>query len=172
MNKQDQKRRIIYFVSLSVFYLLLAALIGCDAFVRKFTRKPKRVKSEEIEMVLVPQEYAAEKFSSQELYEQYFLFWRSWHSELMDSLLENRSRKKKLDCADEALKNLRNLRPLLIRGKQEELDVHISRLQKLRDQIAQDLYDQNSARLLRKAKRIERGVAGEFSYSRVEGVLQ
>ena len=82
-------------ILLATCYLLLATLIGCEAFVRKFTRKSKNP-VEEV-MVLAPEEYKGPQQTKEELYRQYFLFWKSWQDELIESLLQNKSNKKKVN---------------------------------------------------------------------------
>jgi len=53
-------------------------LVGCDAFVRKFTRKPKTQEFPEEEMVLAPEEYEPIALSAAERYQQDFFFWKAW----------------------------------------------------------------------------------------------
>ena len=50
---QSVVRRIIV-TALGVWCLVV--FVGCEAFIRKFTRKPKNKKSDVQEMVLVPEE--------------------------------------------------------------------------------------------------------------------
>ncbi|MBM3255730.1 MAG: hypothetical protein FJZ08_05460, partial [Candidatus Omnitrophica bacterium] len=59
-------------------YLLLVSFLGCEAFVRKFTRKSKKEDLHREEMVLAPQEYQKPKLSKEEEYRQYLLYWKSW----------------------------------------------------------------------------------------------
>lgn len=152
-------------------YLLLVTMLGCDAFVRKFTRKPKTQELPQEEMVLVPEEYKAPQATSEEQYRQYFLFWKSWQSELIDSLLQNKSQKKKLDCIEEALSNLINLKGLLNTEAQKNLDIYIAQLTELRDQISRDLYGNNSANNSRIAERIKRNILRDFSYNDIRDYL-
>lgn len=55
-------------------YCLVLTLTGCDAFVRKFTRKPKTQEFPEGEMILAPVEYEPIAMSSRQRYQQDFLF--------------------------------------------------------------------------------------------------
>lgn len=158
------KARIILLVT---SYLLSVTLIGCDAFVRKFTRKPKKEALAPEEMVLVPEEYKGPQMTKEELYRQYFLYWKSWQDELITSLLEKRSQKKQIDCAKEAIKNLVNLKAFLNEEKQKGLDVYIKRLEDLRDLISQDLYGNNSVMHLQQAERIRRNILKDFSYRKI-----
>lgn len=68
---------------------LILNMIGCEAFVRKFTRKAKKEQREE--MVLVPQEYQKPKLTKEQEYRHYFLYWQSWQDELIGSLRQRKS---------------------------------------------------------------------------------
>lgn len=163
------KRRIGIPKRLFVAILLsgLVTILGCDAFVRKFTRKPKKEALLVEEMVLVPEEYKGPQMTKEELYRQYFLFWKSWQDELITSLLEKRSQRKHIDCAEEAIKNLVNLKTLLNEEKQKKLDIYIKRLKDLRDLISQDLYGSNIVTHLQEAEQIRRNILRDFSYYKI-----
>ncbi|MCM8783080.1 MAG: hypothetical protein NC909_01600 [Candidatus Omnitrophica bacterium] len=60
-----------------LFFLLTFSFFGCDAFVRKFTRKPKKDTALQKEMVLVPEEYSSMFKDKEEQYRYYFSFWHS-----------------------------------------------------------------------------------------------
>lgn len=151
----------------SLFFLLT----GCEAFVRKFSHKPKKDTQGREEMVLVPEEYMGPLMSKEELYRQHFLFWKSWHEELISSLSGNTNRKKQLDSAEEAIGNLKNLKTLLNKDKQQKLDVYISRLESLKGTIAKDLYNNNATRNRDSAERIKQNILREFSYNHVKDYL-
>ena len=147
--------------------VLLVTLIGCDAFVRKFTRKPKRAEGPEQLLVLAPQEYKAPEVSKEELYRKYFIFWRSWQDELIQVLLPKANHKKQIDCAEEALKNLASLRALLSEPLQRQLDGHIKRLSDLKDGITEDPYGLRVSVHRARAETIRQNIVREFSYTKV-----
>ncbi|MFH1458333.1 MAG: hypothetical protein ABIG31_04110 [Candidatus Omnitrophota bacterium] len=159
------KSKIILLVT---SYCLLFTLTGCDAFVRKFTRKPKSQNISEEEMIVAPQEYKGAEMSRQEQYRQYFLFWRSWQDELIVSLQEKRSQKKQMDCIQEAIRNLENLRPLLNQRLQESLERYIEQEKALKDSIGRDVYGSNSSGNSSSAERIKRNILKDFSYSKIK----
>ena len=160
------ERQITQIIILAACCSLLITSIGCEAFVRKFTRKTKRRTAPE-EMVLVPEEYKGPQMTKEEQYRQYFLFWRCWHDELLNSLSSGINHKKQINCAQEAIENLINLRALLNEYKREKLDVYIGQLRELKDSIAKDLYGSNIARNRRDGERIRRKIFREFSYNKV-----
>ena len=157
-----QRRAII----LVTVLWLLVTLVGCEAFVRKFTRKPKDEKKEE--MILAPEEYKGPQMSSEELSRQYLLFWKSWHDELIAALTPNANHKKQLYCVKEAVRNLIALRPLLTADKQVELDVYIGQLNSLKDAIISDSYGTQAAMHRQNAERIRRNVLRDFSFRKVK----
>lgn len=161
------KPQITQIILLVTSYLLLVTLIGCDAFVRKFTRKPKKENLPQEEMILAPEEYKGPQMTKEEAYRQYFLFWKSWHDELIESLLQRRSQKKQIDCAEEAIKNLINLRVLLSIDMQKNLDVYILKLKELQDQISTDSYGNNAITNAQRAERIKMDILKRFSYSKI-----
>lgn len=151
-------------------WLLVTILAGCQAFARKFVRKQKAEKKEEI--VLIPQEYKAEELNKDQLYRQYFLYWKSWQDELIDSLSSlGLNRKKQFDCLNEAIKNLTSLKDLLRQEKQGTLDNYINEMNNLRCDIAKDKYENFIANHLKKAERLKRNIQGDFSFSKIKDYL-
>ncbi len=170
----DKKRKWMRMGFLSTLYfllstLILSTLIGCEAFVRKFTRKPKK-QIEEV-MVLAPQEYKGPLMTKEELYREYFLFWKSWQDELIGALTGKKSLKKQIDCAGEAIKNLVNLRALLKEEKQKKIDIYIIELKGLQDEIAKDLYGSSIPLHTRGAERIKRNILRDFPYKKIKDFL-
>lgn len=160
----------IVFVLIVVF--LLPSLVGCEAFVRKFTRKPKKDKIKKEEMILVPEEYKGPNMSQEELYRKYFLFWKSWDNELHESLSgSGANHKKQISCAKEAIKNLVQMKFYLNEEKQKKLDVYIDRLGALKELIARDVYSSKVAIHRNNAERIRRGILKDFSFEKIKDSL-
>ena len=165
------KKQITQIIILSTLYSLLSTLIGCDAFVRKFTRKAKKENLPKQEMVLVPEEYEPPKMTKEEVYRQYFLYWKSWHDELINSLSTGASHKKQIACANEAIKNLEQLKSTLQEAMQTKLDVYINQLKDLKNEIVQDLYGNNISANRLTADRIRRSILRDFSYNKIKDYL-
>jgi hypothetical protein len=151
--------------------ILLVNLAGCESFTRKFTRKSKK-SGQAIEMVLVPEEYKGPNMTKEELYRQYFIFWKSWQDELTNALNQNASLKKKIDCAQEALKNLVNMRGLLIAPAQKNLDVYVVRSRDLISDMQSDTYGANNNRNIQSAERIKSDIQRGFIYPKVKNYLR
>lgn len=147
---------------------LIFNLVGCEAFVRKFTRKPKKENLPKEEMVLAPEEYKGPQIPKEELYRQYLLYWKSWHDELIQSLSSQANHKKQLDCIDEAIKNLGELKLLLSEDKQNKLDIYINQLGSLRDSISKDIYGMSIVNNRLAAERIKRNILRDFSYHKID----
>jgi len=162
-------RKIIQILVLVIFVFQLCA---CEAFVRKFTRKKKTSEIKPEEMVLSPQEYEPPQTTKEEKYRQYFLYWRAWHDELLDALSDKTNRKKQLSSADEAIKNLADIRPLLSEKKQAQLDKYILDLTALKDDIFRDYYGSNIPFYRQRAERIRLNIMKDFSYSALKEDLK
>lgn len=158
-------------LSVLLFCFLLLDLLGCEAFTRKFTRKSKKPDAA-VEMVLVPQEYKGPNMSKEELYRQYYLYWGSWQEELINTLAQKSSLKKKIDCAQEALKNLVNMKMMLVEDAQKNFDLEIAKLNNLLFDIKSDLYGVNDSQNLRAAERIKASIHKGFIYPKIRNYLK
>ena len=154
-----------------LFCLLLFNLIGCEAFTRKFTRKSKKA-DQAIEMVLIPEEYKGPNMTKEEIYRQYFLFWKSWQDELINALTQRSSLKKKIDCGQEALKNLVNMRGLLVAPAQKNLDAYIDRSRDLISDMQSDIYGSNDNRSIQTAERLKSDIQRVFIYPKIRNYLR
>ena len=160
-----------------IFFLIVTVamvfqVIGCESFVRKFSRKPKKDSKAKEEMVLVPEDYLGSGLSKEELYRQYFLFWKSWQDELIVMLSSATPHKRQVDCVKEALESLHAMNGLLRTSRQEALRVYLNQLSSLQYDIEKDIYghkkDQNRAT----AEQIKRNILVHFSYARIKDDLQ
>ena len=165
------KPQVRHIILIATCYLLLVSLMGCEAFVRKFTRKPKKTEVRE-ELVLVPEEYSISDISLEERYRQYFLFWKSWQDELIAALGSSISYKKIKGCLKEAIRNLEEMRSLLYEEKQKELDVYLERLRQLSNEISQDIYGTRLVTHKGRAESLKRNILKDFSYSKIKNHLR
>ncbi|MFH1442066.1 MAG: hypothetical protein ABIH18_08530 [Candidatus Omnitrophota bacterium] len=154
-------------ISLFIIYCLLFTSMGCDAFVRKFTRKPKKDKEKKEELVLVPVEYNTEKVSKQDLYQQYFLFWKTWQEQLIDSLRYETNWKRSIGCASEAAGNLEQMQKLLKKEKQEELSPYVKQLRDLVTAMENDPYCRRVDYYLAAARRLKTKIQKKFSSKKI-----
>ena len=148
-------------------YLLLTTLIGCDAFVRKFTRKPKNEDKPQQELVLAPEEYPAPQMTKEQLYRKYFTYWKLWQDELIQALTSNTNHKKTVDCIEQATKNLSALDVLMDENKTKQLNVYIGQLNDLQERIARDPYGTMASTHRQSAERLKRNILRDFSYQKI-----
>ncbi|MFA5004772.1 MAG: hypothetical protein WC561_01430 [Candidatus Omnitrophota bacterium] len=158
-------------IAFFIFVFLLVNLTGCESFARKFTRKSKK-SGQPIEMVLVPQEYTGPQMSKEELYRQYYLYWQSWHDELINAFTYKASVKKQVDCANEAAKNLANMGALLNEDKQKKMIMYIDKLKGLKDQAQLDIYGTDTARSARNAERLKSNIMRDFTYPKIKNYMR
>jgi hypothetical protein len=153
----------------SLILFLIFSLLGCEAFTRKFTRKSKNEKPEV--MVLAPEEWKGPKLTKEEQYRQYFIFWQSWHDELINAFLSNASQKKRLDCVGQAIKNLVGMRSFLNESKQKQLDAYLRQFNDLKDEIKSDIYGSAKDTYRLSAENIRRNILQRFSYDDIKNDL-
>jgi len=161
-------RRIVLVL---ICFCLLLDLAGCESLTRKFIRKSKK-SDQPVEMVLTPEEYKGPNMSKEELYRQHFLFWQAWQDELENALAQKSSLKKKVDCTQEALKNLVNMKNMLVTAEQRNLDVYINKTIELLASIKDDAYGLNNSGNLHFAELIKSGIHQGFVYPRVRNYLK
>ena len=102
---------------------------GCASFRKKFIRQKKEKK-------VAPTYSRIEEYNTVptiEIYEKHYIFWRSWHREIMELLGENSKKDKR--CISEMIGNLQDLRSMLVNEKGDELDKHINRLKEVEKTI-------------------------------------
>lgn len=141
---------------------------GCESLVKKFARKSKGPEKP-VEMVLEPQDYGG-RLPSEELYDQYFLYWKSWQDEFSDSL-SGTSHKRQLDTASEALKNLGEMRKLLVEETAKKLDVYIAQMEALKKDVGSDIYQARSSAYADRAQKLRRQIMSDFVKSRIKDQL-
>jgi len=139
--------------------------------VRKFTRKPKKEDASIEELVLVPEEYSSPQMSRDELYQKYFIYWKSWQDELIVSLYPGGNHKKQMDCVNEASNNLAKIKGLLSANKNKQVDVYLAQLENLRGLISQDLYSNNTTNNRTKAEQLKRNILRDLSYKKIKDYL-
>ncbi len=154
-----------------LFYFLVFSLCGCEAFVRKFTRKPKEIKKEE--PIIEPQVYPDFVLGPDALYKDYFLFWETWSDELLVNLNEGANFKKQKSCAEEGLDNLFKMKSLLKEESAVRLNPLVSDFAALKERIfAGNINPAEFSSLRRKVERIKAGVHRNFTFTKVKDAMK
>ena len=157
-----------------IFRVFLAAylifnMLGCEAFVRKFTRKPKN--EPQIEIVPAPVEYVAPFVSKEERYRRSYLYWQSWHDELIEALTHSTNHKKRIDCIEQVIKNLVQLRDMVSQEGRKKLDSYLTQVNELMKDIKDDIYGSNTASERMRAERLERNIRRDCVYGKMKGFI-
>jgi hypothetical protein len=158
------RKMLLFCCALALFF----QLAGCESLGRKFVRKPNPENMKKEEVVFAPQEYKDEGVTNVDLYRQYFLYWKSWQDELIDSLEPNGNRKRQVDALNEGLKNLDSIKVLIKPEAAARLEVHIKDLRELREEIINDDYSNRVVDNRRRAERIKRNILDDFSFGRIK----
>ena len=156
------------FLLLTTYFLLLTTLFGCEAFRKKFVRKPKE---KEVKIVVETYEYEAE--SAEKTYKRFFLFWRAAHEEMINSLKsQDGNRKKLVFAAEKIIENLQQMRQLLMPQMQARLDTFISEQKDIARQL--NRFKLQHAQLIRIKSMLEkqrRQIQKEFNYKHIQEYL-
>jgi len=160
----------IFFRKVTIILVLISflSLEGCEAFRKKFIRK-KKVEQVEENVILVPQEYPEVVYDNVTLYKKYYSFWKASQSELLESLKEGQSYKKQVQCFNEVLKNLSEMKGLLLEQKQQELDAYIQEISINKDKFFNAKLKNNILSQLRsKLESIEKKIRINFVFKKVK----
>jgi len=142
---------------------------GCEAFRKKFVRKKQAEEDTVGQVILEPQEYPEVVHDNAELYKNSYTLCKAWYSDLLDSLKDEGSYKKQLQCFNEVLKNLSEMRNLLKEEKQQELDVCISDISKNKEQLMNSrLKNSILPQLKSNLARVEKTIRTKFNYNKIK----
>lgn len=173
MNKpQAASRKPQVLFLLFTLHLLLITCVGCEAFVRKFRRKPQGEERKELP-IFEPQIYDEAAVAKDELYRDYFVFWESWADELISYLKENANAKKQKECVSQGLDNLLKMQSLLNEEKAKAMEPSIVEFKAVRNKIfASYLKTIELSSLKNKIERIKTKVHRDFAFSKVKNDLK
>ena len=128
-----QNRRMLCWGVVALFSCMLLTT-GCESLKKKFTRKNKSQKTEEV-MIVSPRDYSANPLPNDVLYKRYFTYWKSWNQELLTSLNDRPSDIKVLDCTEQAIINLKKMATYLNEAKAKELSGYIQQTENIKDTV-------------------------------------
>lgn len=158
----DRRYRLIIVV------ILCIAIAGCAGLQRKFTRKKQ--KEEKPMAIVTTYDYAKEQ-RIDELYKKRFLFWKSWHGELIDRM--DGGYKKRTECYDQLIQNLLEMQKYLNDEKSKELDSFITEIKSIDPAVKKvSLTNSESYRIRQILEKTKRLIDKRFSYSHVKDSLE
>ena len=142
-------------------------LSGCAQMRDKFIRKPK-------EETTVKQFYSVRKYDvhpNMELYTKRYIFWKTWHKELLD-VLDGTNRKKIVVAVEQELSNLIDMQSMLVNEKAEALQPYVEELTTIERTIKKEGVTRgNRVQLRRKLELLGKQVKKDFSYRKVQGMI-
>lgn len=151
-----------------IFTILIVLLSGCAGLQRKFVRKPKE--KERPTPVVQTVDYSI-GLRAEELYKKHFLFWQSWHTELIDRLGDNF--KKRTVCYDQLISSLKSMRKYLAEEKARELDLFLLQIEALEKDLKKDrLNATETYRIKMVLEKTKRQIDKKFSYRDVKEYLK
>jgi len=160
----DAGYRII--IAFSILALMLS-LTGCAQLRKKFIRKKKVEEA-------MPHYERIKKYDvspSIELYTKHYIFWRSWHREAVNLLGKNTKKDKR--CVREMIKNLEDMRDLLVDEKGDQLEDHILVLRKIeRDLQKRSLTFATKTRVRMVLEKEFKLIKINFSYTKMEPYIR
>ena len=162
--KKIYKSSVWFFI---VVIFVVFNLGGCAALRKKFIPKKKKEK-------VSPTYSRIEEYNTVptiEIYEKHYIFWRSWHREIMELLGENSKKDKR--CISEMIGNLQDLRSMLVDEKGNELDKHIAKLKEVEQIIIKrNLTSSTKTRIRRILEKEYVLIKISFSYRKIEPFIR
>lgn len=139
-------------------------LSGCAQMRDKFVRTRKDDSSE------LPRYQQVRSYTVRptlELYTQRYVYWNSWHNELL-AVLDDTNHKKKTMAAQQALSNMISMSRMLEDDLREELLSHVDEMRDIERQIARArLTSATEMRIRRRLETMGRQIRRDFSYTAV-----
>ena len=158
-------KRIKAIAAVLMFALLVS---GCADLKDKFIRKPK--KEETAMKYQMVREY--DVHPSLELYTKRYIFWKTWHKELLVRIMGD-NRKKMSVAAEQEVSNLYDMKRMLVDEKGDELQKIIDQMVKIENTIKTTRVTQgNRVKIRRQLESLGREVKRGYSYTKIKGSLR
>ncbi|MFH1847636.1 MAG: hypothetical protein ABH825_00255 [Candidatus Omnitrophota bacterium] len=154
--------------------IIMAALLltletsGCGpAWKKKFVRKKKEKEKE----VFVYREKDYSRPESSDTYKKHFLFWKTWHQELVNKLGKNRLRDNR--AFDESIANLQDMKKLLTGEKAAAIEGYIAQLKEAQARYNQkEIRDVRARQMRTELNRLMLSMDKALRYSRVKESIE
>ena len=134
-------------------------------------KKKKPVSELTVQPILEPIEYAGGGFTIEKRYQERYAAWRGWYKDIIISLEENGSRKRRLYALDQMILHLNELADCLREEKQQPLWGLISQTEEIKLQVDQPNGFINANMVRKNLETIEAELRHEFSFSQVKDYL-
>ena len=146
-----------------------ASLCGCEAFRKKFVRKPKE---KEVKVVVQTYEYESE-YSLENAYKKYYSFWRGAHEELTNLLnARDENRKRRVFAAEKVVEALLQMQELLLPAKRTRLDnLIITQKDIVKKLDSHNLTLSQKLHILGTLRKMRRQIQEEFHFKKIQEFL-
>jgi hypothetical protein len=145
------------------------SLSGCETVRRKFVRKAKTEKENPEEVIYVPQEYPVQVTSNEDMYRNYYTFWKSWHQELIEVLSEGQNHKKQVECINEVISNLNKMKDLLVPDAQGGLNEYIQKVIPIQGEIVSNRSNPGNLAIMKaKLESIKSKIARDYIIKKIK----
>ena len=142
-------------IKIAAAFFFLINLIGCQILPKKAEFK----KEPEIETL-------QEEISPFSQYQAAYVYWKSWHKELIERLGVNSLKDKQ--CFRETTENLERMSSFLKKEQKEKLDAYISSLSEIKEKMEKKTQSPSKIYNFKKElERIEREIEREFAPQKV-----
>jgi C-terminal processing protease CtpA/Prc len=155
-------RRLLVFFLLTVFFI---TSMGCTTLQKKFTRNKKRPP---IKPQVFTQKDYKRAYSNKYYYTSHFVYWSSWHDELMTYLGNEKNRKRQKRAFDEILGHLDEMRRYLKEEKAAELQTSIDDIKLAQERYASSTNPKADTAIRLGLERAGRRIAGRFPYDKIK----
>lgn len=165
------KPRITQIILVVMGCLLVVSLVGCEAFRRKFVRKPQAKASEE--SFYAPKTYPKRPGAIGDEYSEYYAFWKRSQEELIGCL--NGYYKKQIASSKRTIDNLTSMRDMLKQEKAGQLTEYIKELNLIQKEIKEShgfFTPGKVTKLSIKLTNIYNDVRKNYSYNKVKDFVK
>ncbi|MFH1837660.1 MAG: hypothetical protein ABH862_06080 [Candidatus Omnitrophota bacterium] len=153
-----------------LFFLItnVIGITGCAQLRDKFVRK----KEEKIENKRYLSVKEHDIHPSMELYTKRYLFWKTWHKELLE-VLPKGNHKKIVVAVEQEVSNLMDMRNMLVDEKAEELQKYLDELINTETVIKKEgITKGNEVRIRRSLKNLGNRIKEEFTFRKMNGCIR
>lgn len=150
-------------IAVIIVLIFLPGLTGCEAIQRKFVRKNKK---EPLRPKFYQEGLSSETRPNIELYMMHYMYWKTWHEDLVVKAGDNAKRDKL--AFSEVFSNLKDMQKRLLEEKAKEIDVYIEEMQKIAREIEKGKAGTMRLAFLREQlDRIRARIVRKFYYKKI-----
>jgi len=164
-------RRVRCWLTLLCCLFLIISDAGCQPLKKKFTRKKKATKKEEVQPVLNPIDYPPPRATAEGKYAYHYSLWKVWYKSLLDSVLGSESDKRIRYFYEKGSLELQAMGALLAEPKRNELVAVLEDYKALQKDFALPASLRQETAIERTLRSVDKRVRHEFNPENVTNHL-